>query len=96
MSVTVVNRESSANAASARSIFTLPRNISAIQALPELDGSVRLGTILQLPEDTQVRICGEGFNERTVKVIWEGSYFFVFLEDIEPQPPLHARAHAGA
>ena len=91
-----VNRESSAEAGSARNTFTLPRNISAIQALPEPDGGVRLGTILQLPEGTQVRVCGDGFNDRTVRVIWEGGYFFIFLEDIEPGLVLGAKTHASA
>jgi hypothetical protein len=88
-------RESAADAGRANSTFILPRNISAIQALPEADGVMRLGTILQLPEGTQVRICGEGFNDRTVKVLWEGSYFFVFFEDLEPNRTLRASTHAG-
>ena len=77
------------------STFTLSRNISAIQALPETEGRTRMGTILQLPEGTQVRICGDGFNERTVKVTWEGAYYFVFLEDLEPNRAVHARMHAA-
>ena len=77
------------------STFTLPHNISAIQSLPEADGGVRLGTILQLPEGTQVRVCGDGFNERTVKVIWEGTYYFVFWEDLEPNRPGRTRLHAA-
>ena len=88
-------RESVADADSANSTFILPRNISAIQAASESDGAVRLGTILQLPEGTQVRICGDGFNERTVKVVWEGAYYFVFLEDLEPGRALQARAYAA-
>lgn len=88
-------RESAADAVRANSTFILPRNISAIQVLPEDDGGVLLGTILQLPEGTQVRICGDGFNERTVKVAWEGAYYFVFLEDLEPDHTFLAQTHAA-
>jgi hypothetical protein len=75
--------------------FTLPRNISAIQAISGPEGSVPLGTILQLPEGTQVRVCGDGFNERTVKVAWEGAYYFIFSEDLEPEGALLRRAYAA-
>jgi hypothetical protein len=75
--------------------FTLPRNISAIQAVSEPEGSVRLGTLLQLPEGTQVRVCGDGFNERTVKVAWEGAYYFIFWEDLELEGTLRTRTSAA-
>lgn len=88
-------RKSAADADRLNSTFTLSQNISAIQALCDAEGMVRLGTILQLPEGTQVRICGDGFNERTVKVIWEGAYYFVFLEDLENKPLLRAWSHAA-
>ena len=87
-----MNRESLADLGLARNTYTLPRNISAIQALPASEGAERLGTILQLPAGTQVRICGDGFNDRTVKVLWEGGLFFVFLEDLETNPALRASA----
>ena len=75
--------------------FTLPRNISAIQAISGPDESVRLGTILQLPEGTQVRVCGDGFNERTAKVAWEGAYYFIFWEDLEAEGALQTRSYAA-
>ena len=54
-----------------------------------------MGTILQLPEGTQVRVCGDGFNERTVKVAWEGGYYFLFFEDLEPDREFTAKTYAG-
>lgn len=66
-------------------LYELPRNISAIQSISDLDGQTRLGMILQLPEGAEVRVCGTGFNERTVKVSWEGGFYYIFLEDIEPE-----------
>lgn len=66
-------------------LYELPRNISAIQSISDLDGQTRLGMILQLPEGAEVRVCGPGFNERTVKVSWEGGFYYIFIEDIDPE-----------
>jgi hypothetical protein len=63
--------------------YTLSRNISAIQVLLDPVGGMRMGTILQLPEGAQLRLIGDGFNERTVKVSWEGGNYYVFLEDLD-------------
>jgi hypothetical protein len=64
--------------------FTLPKNIAAIQLQHTEDGEERLGVISQLPRDAHLRVCGDGFNSRTVKVRCLGHYYFVFLQDIEP------------
>jgi hypothetical protein len=83
------------SADSAENTYTLSRNISAIQVLPDSNDGVRLGTILQLPEGAQVRMTGEGFNERTVRVFWEGANYFVFLEDIGPNRPFATGTSVG-
>lgn len=79
-------------------VYVLKRNTSAIQSISDLDGKTRLGTILQLPEGAEVRVCGAGFNERTVKVSWEGGFYYIFLEDVECDAvianPFHALASA--
>lgn len=83
-------------------LYVLTRNTSAIESVSDLDGNTRLGMILQLPEGAEVRACGPGFNERTIKVCWEGGFYYVFLEDIDSEAaiavqPLRAYAHdAGA
>lgn len=64
-------------------VYTLTRNTSAIQLISDLDGNTRLGTILQLPEGAEVRACGDGFNERTVKVSWQGGFYYMFTDDID-------------
>lgn len=63
--------------------YTLSRNISAIQVTSSIDGRAQLGTIMQLPEGAQLDVCGDGFNDRTVKVRWEGTFYFIFRQDIE-------------
>lgn len=77
--------QSPISACHAQNTYTLARNVSAIQILSAFDGSPQMGTILQLPAGTQVRVCGDGFNDRTVKVTCEGGNYFVFSEDLEPE-----------
>lgn len=61
----------------------LSKNIAAIQVLPHENQSSRLGVITQLPEGAELDPCGDGFDERTIKVKWQGSCYFVFLQDLE-------------
>ncbi len=63
--------------------FTLAKNIAAIELQSTEKGEERLGVISQLPRDAHLRVCGDGFNPRTVKVRCLGRYYFVFLQDIE-------------
>lgn len=58
----------------------LPARISAIQVLP---GQERHGLVTQLPQSADLEICGDGFNDRTVKVRWHDSFYFVFRDDLE-------------
>ena len=64
---------------------TLPRKIAAIRLDRRTglnSGKAKLGTILQLPAGSNVELCGDGFNPRTVKVRHQNSYYFVFEEDL--------------
>jgi hypothetical protein len=60
----------------------LQRPISAIQAFHQEDGSTRLGLFSKLGPGITVQRCGEGFNDRTVKVRTNGQCYFVFVEDL--------------
>lgn len=64
--------------------YVLPRAIPGIPVISSPEGPANMGTILQLPEGLRIEVCGQGFNERTVKVRTEGGYFFIFLDDIDP------------
>lgn len=69
--------------------YRLPTTIAAIQASFARDGRAELGAISHLPAGAELTFCGEGFNETTCKVRWEGQSYFVFLQDIAPaQPPI--------
>jgi hypothetical protein len=64
--------------------YCLSKNIAAIQVLPaDGPGEPRLGMITQLPEGAELELCGEGFNERTVRVRWAEGFYFVFLQDLD-------------
>lgn len=62
----------------------LPKNIAAIHLRAAEDGEPRLGYVSPIPQGAELRVCGGGFNTRTVKVNWNGGFYFVFLQDIEP------------
>jgi hypothetical protein len=61
---------------------SLAKNISAIELNGVENGKARLGPVLQLPHGAQVEVCGDGFNERTVKIRSNGKYYFAFLSDL--------------
>jgi hypothetical protein len=60
----------------------LAKNISAIELNGIEGGKARLGPVLQLPNGAQLDVCGEGFNEKTVKIRLNGKYYFVFRSDL--------------
>ena len=61
----------------------LQQKISAIQLTPAHGGGARLGMITQLPQNARLEVCGDGFNDRTIKVRWQNSFYFVFRADLE-------------
>lgn len=74
--------------------YVLSRNASAIQLIPDARGRMRWGTIQQLPEGAQIYVCGEGFDDRTTKISWEGGVYYMFTEDIGT--PVESQLFAAA
>jgi hypothetical protein len=68
---------------------TLLKNIAAIELRPAEDGKPSLSAITQLPRDSELQICGPGFNPRTVKVSSSGQFYFVFLQDLDEGSVYH-------
>jgi hypothetical protein len=67
-------------------VYCLSKNIAGIQVLPAVGvGEPRLGMITQLPQGAELELCGEGFNDRTIRVRWAEGFYFVFLQDLEIQ-----------
>ena len=62
--------------------YCLAKNAPAMQIIPDETGKLRLGTLTRLPEEAQVELCGEGFDDRTAKVTWGGSTYYVFRDDL--------------
>lgn len=60
----------------------LAKNISAIELNGLENGQARLGPVLQLPSGAPVEVCGDGFDERTVKIRSNGKYYFAFRSDL--------------
>lgn len=63
-------------------VAKLTKRIAALPLLVNEDGCTKLGPISQLGPDALVEVCGEGYNEQTVKVRLHQSYFFIFREDL--------------
>ena len=63
----------------------LRKPISAIQLSQDQSGHCKLGLLSQLGRGTTIERCGDGFNERTVKVRVNGNCYFVFRQDLDSQ-----------
>ena len=79
----------------AKTFCVLPKNTSAIQIIPDGYDRIRMGTLLQLPEGARVEINGEGFDDRTVRIAWEGSCYYAFREDLQTTESYKVGAAAG-
>jgi hypothetical protein len=67
--------------------FRLPNSIAAIPVSCARADGPELGAISHLPEGAELTFSGEGFNETTLKVRWEGQSYFIFAQDIAPPEP---------
>jgi hypothetical protein len=63
--------------------YTLSRTIAGIQLIPGEGKKGRLGNVSQLRPGSVLDFCGDGYNDRTVKVRCDGSFYFVFLQDVQ-------------
>jgi hypothetical protein len=62
---------------------TLSRTIAGVQLIAGKDKKGRLGNVLQLRPGSVLEFCGDGYDDRTVKVRCAGSFYFVFLQDVQ-------------
>jgi hypothetical protein len=63
-------------------VYTLTNALTAFTIFPSELDAPRLGPLCELPEQAELEICGDGFNERTVKARYGDSYYFVFWSDL--------------
>ena len=69
--------------------FTASKDIFALELVPASNGS-HSGGVRRVPKGAYLQVCGNGFNERTVQVRWEGRLCFVFLQDVGPLESAYA------
>lgn len=62
--------------------LTLPHEISAVQIQSESESETRLSPVFKLPRGARVKPCGRGFNSNTLKVCYEGQFYFVFARQL--------------
>lgn len=67
---------------SASKLIKCPGRVSAVRLIPKPEGDMKLGGLIQIEAGTLLEICGEGYNERTVKVRAGKEFFCVFRQDI--------------
>jgi len=68
---------------SSQHTYTLSKRVAAIALINTEGRRGKLGGIRQLPPGARLECCGDGYNERTVKVHLEGGFYFVFLQDLQ-------------
>ena len=70
-----------------RYIFQRPvvlhKYISVIAIETDEAGNAQYGLIEELPCGVEVRVVGDGFSDRTVRVQYNDRSYFAFLQDIE-------------
>jgi hypothetical protein len=68
--------------------ITVSKEISALELISTNSGS-HSRQITPVPKGACLQVCGQGFNERTIQVRWEGRLCFVFLQDVESVETAH-------
>jgi hypothetical protein len=73
-------------------VYTLSSDISAMQILPFAESGARLSPVSWLPRGAEIETCGVGFDDQTLKVCYQGQFYFVFLQDLDIQKKAAAAA----
>lgn len=56
--------------------------IAALQITRDSKGNECVGVLTQINVTPEMKICGDGFNEKTVKVALNNSTYYVFKQDL--------------
>jgi hypothetical protein len=62
--------------------YLLSSAVTGFEVFPDHLNSDRLGPVCELPIGAELEICGDGFNERTVRTRCGDGYYFVFWRDL--------------
>lgn len=58
-------------------VWILNAAIRGIEA-PFIERATGVGQSREIPAGAKLLICGDGFDEHTVKVLWGANYYFVY------------------
>lgn len=64
-------------------MMKLPGKISAVRIAENARGGKKAGGLSQLEPGTLLELCGDGYNDRTVKVRVCEELFYVFRQDLQ-------------
>ncbi len=67
--------------------YSLKDEIPALQLIQSQNGQSRWGPLIRLPRGAELHDFGEGFDERTLRVRFEGSFYIIFKQDLNSQRP---------
>jgi hypothetical protein len=62
--------------------ITLNKEVSALELVRRENVSGHFGVLAQISKGSTLEICGDGFNERTYRVLYGNRLFFVFRQDL--------------
>jgi hypothetical protein len=72
--------------------YTLTKEIPSMQVLPSANGGMRLSPVSKLPRGAEIVACGPGFDTETLKVLYQGASYYVFISDLEEKRSAMAAA----
>ncbi|MBV8707329.1 MAG: hypothetical protein JO185_08695 [Acidobacteriaceae bacterium] len=59
-----------------------PATVMALQIVTGEDGKTHTGRLQEIALTSELAVCGNGFNDKAVKVRLGGSFYFVFREHL--------------
>ena len=77
-------------------LSSLSRSITAIELIGNEKEHPRLGPVMQLPNGVRLEVCGEGFDDQTVKVRLNSKYYYVFVQDLAAAGVRYLRRGPGS
>jgi hypothetical protein len=69
------------------SMYMLSSAITAFEVFTNHLHVERLGPVCELPKGADLEICGDGFNERTVRMRCGDGQYFVYWRDLDSARP---------
>jgi hypothetical protein len=75
--------------------FLLKDEIPALPLLATENGNSRWGPLIRLPRGAELQDFGAGFDERTLRVRFNGGFYIIFRQDLDSQRPAARAKTAG-